>query len=393
MQKLSADWIFPVSKPPVRDAVLIVDDNGTILDIRHRSEFDDTEIDYYQGCLVPGFVNVHCHLELSHMKGKVPSGTGLIPFITSVVTLRDADREVILDAIARAEDEMISNGIVAVGDISNTTDTVARKAKGRLRYYSFVEMFDFLQDQEAHEHYDRYNAVYEELELPEGHNKMRVPHAPYSVSPALFDLLRKAHENDPGTISMHNQEMVHENRLFTENAGDLIAFYREFGISMDHFMATGETAIFYALQHLDRNKNWLFIHNTLTTGEEIYAAQALNPDMFWGTCPNANLYIENRLPDYKVFLEYGAKMCIGTDSLTSNWSLSILDEMQTILRYNSYLEFEEVLRWATLNGAESLGFDAELGSFEQGKRPGVNLLDYDPGKDEHGKQMAIRKIV
>jgi cytosine/adenosine deaminase-related metal-dependent hydrolase len=327
------------------------------------------------------------------MKGKVPSGTGLIPFITSVVTQRDADREMILEAIALAEEEMIINGIVAVGDISNTTDTLAQKSKGRLRYYSFVEMFDFLQDKEAYENFNRYNTVYEVLELPVGHNKIRVPHAPYSVSPALFELLREAHENDPGTVSMHNQEMVHENRLFTENTGDLIAFYREFGISLDHFVATGETAIFYALQHLDREKKWLFVHNIFTTGEEIQVAQALNPDMYWGTCPNANLYIENRLPDYKTFLEYGAKMCIGTDSLTSNWSLSIMDEMQTMLRYNSYLDFEEVLRWATLNGAEALGFDTELGSFDQGKRPGVNLLDYDPDRHDPDRRIAVRKIV
>ena len=80
------------------------------------------------------------------------------------------------------------------------------------------------------------------------------------------------------------------------------------------------------------------------------------------------------MPEYKKFIETNAKVTIGTDSLTSNWRLSILDEMKTILKYQSYLDFETVLKWATLNGAEALGFDNILGSIDIGKAPGINLL-------------------
>jgi cytosine/adenosine deaminase-related metal-dependent hydrolase len=100
-----------------------------------------------------------------------------------------------------------------------------------------------------------------------------------------------------------------------------------------------------------------------------------SPNIYWATCPNANLYIENRLPNYRHFLDTGAKVCIGTDSLTSNWQLSVLEEMKTIARFQSYVNFETLLRWATLNGAEALGFEQELGSIEVGKTPGLNLLD------------------
>ena len=89
------------------------------------------------------------------------------------------------------------------------------------------------------------------------------------------------------------------------------------------------------------------------------------------------MYIENRLPNYQLFIDAEAKMTIGTDSLTSNWQLSVLDEMKTIAKYQSYIPFETLIRWATLNGAEALGFEKDFGSLEIGKTPGLNLLNLD----------------
>ena len=96
--------------------------------------------------------------------------------------------------------------------------------------------------------------------------------------------------------------------------------------------------------------------------------------------PIANLYIENRLPNYRYFLDSGARVTLGTDSLTSNWQLSILEEMKTIARFQSYVPFEALLRWATLNGAEALGFADTLGSLEPGKTPGLLWLE-NPGQE------------
>ena len=108
-----------------------------ILDIVPPTEYPEGDTLRLKGTIVPGFINTHCHLELSHMKGMVNSGTGLISFIKDVVTRRDAPPEVIEQAIWDAEDEMIANGIVAVGDISNTLDTFAQKQQNRLTYYTF----------------------------------------------------------------------------------------------------------------------------------------------------------------------------------------------------------------------------------------------------------------
>jgi aminodeoxyfutalosine deaminase len=115
----------------------------------------------------------------------------------------------------------------------------------------------------------------------------------------------------------------------------------------------------------------------MTTKDDILAAQSWNKDIFWATCPNANLYIENRLPDYQVFLDTNATVTIGTDSLTSNWQLSIWEEIKTIRRYQSYVPLETLISWATINGAKALGYDDRLGSIEVGKTPGLVLISGD----------------
>ncbi|HMN89220.1 MAG TPA: amidohydrolase family protein [Saprospiraceae bacterium] len=376
MKKFSADIVFPVSAAPIREGVVITDDQGTILQIDSRTEHDLATVDIRRGVIVPGFVNTHCHLELSHMKGKADTGTGLLPFLKTVVNFRDIPMEEILDAIERADQEMYEAGIVAVGDISNKADTAAQKDRSKIRYYTFVEMFDFLQDSWTEKSFNDYRTVYEQQSTAHGNRKSVVPHAPYTVTAGLFWRIRELNAHE-ATVSIHNQETPHEDAFFLNKTGDFLEFYKTFGFPIEHFQPTGQTSIHYALAHLNpRNRN-LFVHNTMTTASDIQAAQAWSDRVYWATCANANLYIENRLPLYQHFIENNARLTIGTDSLTSNWQLSVLEEMKTIARYQSYVPFETLLRWATLNGAEALDFEADLGSIEVGKRPGLNLLHLD----------------
>jgi aminodeoxyfutalosine deaminase len=375
MQKFSADQVYPLDAPPLPNGVVITDDQGKILAVEPADRHDPASVDRRAGALIPGFVNTHCHLELSHMKGRVDTGTGLIPFITGVVTQRNVAHEVILEAIDRAEQEMLDGGIVALGDISNAVDTFAVKVRGRMRYYNFIELFDFLQPDGAEKAFADWTAVYEQLQLAPGSARSLVPHAPYTVSPVLFAKINAFNPAAGATVSIHNQETPPENALFMDKTGDFLDFYSKFNISLAHFEAIGQPSIQYALRHLNPANRTLFVHNTLSTLADVQAAQAWSAHTYWATCPNANLYIENRLPNYQVFLDADARVTIGTDSLTSNWQLSVLEEMKTIARYQSYVPFQTLLRWATLNGAEALGFDDTLGSLTPGKTPGVVLLE------------------
>lgn len=396
MHKLTASYIFTPNGIDT-NKVLVLDAQGSVLAVDDSADHDATSVQTLEGILVPGLINTHCHLELSHMKGKVDTGTKLIPFITNVVQHRDVPEEDILAAIDVADQEMYDSGIVAVGDISNKLDTAARKLASPIRYYTFVEMFDFLQEGAAAKAEQDYMPTYEGQARTQGNQRSAVPHAPYSVSQSLFSRIN-ALNNGQGTVSIHNQETPPENELFLSKSGDFVDFYSGFNIPLGNFHPTGHKAIQYALSHMDPRCRTLFVHNTMSDANDIAAAHAWGQNgIYWATCPNANLYIENRLPNYQLWLDANAKMTIGTDSLTSNWQLSVLEEMKTIQRYQSYIPLATLLQWATINGAEALQFDDTLGSFTVGKQPGVNIIQGLDDKDESDIQLTgasrIRRIV
>lgn len=378
MRKISAHTIYPVSSSPIENGVVIVDEKGKIIAVDVLENHDKTEIEFFDGVIVPGFINAHCHLELSHLNGVAQTGTGLIDFISQVIKNRNHSPEIIQEAIGREEKNMIDCGIVAVGDISNTTDTFAQKRKENLFYYTFVEYFDLFQESNTDNILQQYNAVFNALTETSKNKKSKVPHAPYSVSRKLFNVIASEAKQSvkSKTISIHNQETPPENELFLNKTGDFISFYERIGFDTKDIPKLEKPSVYYALEYLQKENRNLFVHNTLSTKEDIKSAHQKigKENVFWATCPNANLYIENSLPNYKNFLETNAQVCIGTDSLTSNWQLSILEEMKTILKYQSYVDFETVLTWATVNGAKALGFADCLGTIEIGKTPGLVLI-------------------
>ena len=372
MKYFTADIIFRNIGSPLTNHVIITENDGRIVDVVHSDEVS-ADVLKIQGAIVPGFVNAHCHLELSHLKNQLNTGTGLIPFIKSVVTLRDFPQEEIDQAIADADKEMYENGIVAVGDISNKVDTAMTKSASPIKYYTFVEMFDFLQDQNAQSCFDQYFDVFKNQSDLNGNLKSCVPHAPYSVSPTLFQLINEANDHTK-VVSIHNQETVHENLLFQEKNGELLGFFNDFGIDISNFKPSNKPSIDYAINHMDESLNTLMVHNTMCDSRDIKVAHDWNRNTYWVTCPNANLFIENSLPNYKTFIEEKCKMGIGTDSLSSNWQLSIFDEMQTIQKYQSFIETKEIIKWSSFWSSEALGFH-ELGSIQNGKKPGLIALE------------------
>ena len=349
--------------------VLITQENGTIDGIVPVEEAGNG-IQKLDGILSPGFVNAHCHLELSHMKGMIPPHTGLQEFVKQIVALRQVDPEAIQEAIVTAENEMISNGIVAVGDISNTLDTLDQKAKHHLAYYSFVELYD-LDPTRAH---DKIIAGIE-IQKQFQENCIRaslVPHAPYSVSPRLWTLLSEHFESH--TISMHNQETPDENDFFKTKTGNFLGMYERTKVSLDFFEPTGLSSLQSVLPVFKNASTSILVHNSFTNAADIEAVKNQMPNTFWCLCPNANQYIEQTMPPVDLLRSENANIVIGTDSYASNWSLNVLDELKTIQQHNTHIPLAEMLQWVTLNGARALQMDKHLGSFEKGKKPGLVLI-------------------
>jgi len=349
--------------------VLITKADGTVDAIVLVAEAGD-DIQQLEGILSPGLVNAHCHLELSHMKGMIPAHTGLQEFVKQIVALRQETIEVIQEAIVSAEAEMMANGIVAVGDISNTLDTLNQKAKHNLAYYSFVELYDL--DPTRAE--DKIIAGLE-IQKQFQENCVRasiVPHAPYSVTNDLWHLI-SAHFGIH-TISMHNQETTDENEFFKNKSGSFLRMYERTKVSVAFFEATGLSSLQSILPVFKKAHHGILVHNSFTSAEDIQAVHAAMTNAFWCLCPNANQYIEQTMPPVELLRSEKANIVIGTDSYASNWSLSVLDELKIIQQHHPDIPFSEMLGWATINGARALQMEKHLGSFEKGKKPGVVLI-------------------
>lgn len=374
MKYYSADLLIPVDQAPIEQGYVAIDDFGVVHSVGKADSLSSVDVKHLPGLLMPGLVNAHCHLELSHLVGRVDTGTGLLPFLKKVVTLRDIELEEILHQVKVNDQYMYDRGIVAVGDISNAPHTYQTKEESSIQYYTFVEMFDFLQPTMTETTIAQYQEVYNLLSQTKKNQYSYVPHAPYTVTEDLFNQINKLN-GGRGTVSVHNQETPPENELFEYGTGGFHDFYAQFGFTIDQNIVRNSTAIHYLIEQMDPNCKTLFVHNTLTTAEDLKAAMEWNSQTYWATCPNANLYIENRLPDYQVFLDNDAKVCIGTDSLTSNWQLDIWEEVKTIKRYKSYVDFNEIISWATINGAEALGLQDSLGTLSLGKAPGLVHVD------------------
>lgn len=390
-KKFQADQLFNGYELLQGDHVLITDEQGTIEDVVSKQDAGD-DVQRLHGILSPGFINCHCHLELSHLKNVIPPHTGLIEFLCSVVTKREtAGAETPeelgrrkMEAIRAAEREMYDNGIVAVGDIGNTADTAEVKSKSKIRWQNFVEVLGFT-DEKAEENIEHYKKVAADFKTQLQtsnleHRTTLVPHAPYSISPKTFELINQL--TNKQIISIHNQEHPAEDELYKTGGGDYLRLFKIFGVDKSPFPVTGKSSIRSYLPHFKGRQTIFLIHNTYMPEEDIlFANEYANENqltLIYCLCPNANLYIEDKLPQVDLFLKHDCHLVLGTDSYSSNWQLSIAKEIEAITampRLETQASLTQVLRWATINGAKALQWDDKLGSFEKGKNPGVIVLD------------------
>jgi len=371
-RKLKADRIFDGYRFRAGE-VLIADTDGTVQAIVPASDAG-SDAEELSGTLCPGFINAHCHLELSHMKGLIPEKTGLVDFVFKIVSERHHSESAILEAIAAAEDELLRNGTVAVGDICNNDLTIAQKKKGRLHYSNFIEASGWLPSL-ANSRMDRARQLYETYGDVPGADRSVVPHAPYSVSQDLWTAITPYFRGQ--TVSMHNQETAFEDEFFQQGSGDFLRMYELMKINNEHHRPTGQSSLLSCFERLLPAARVLLVHNTFTRQADIDGLKgfAFAPDVFFCLCANANLYIEDRMPPVELLRANRCTIVVGTDSLASNHQLSIPEELRTIRSRFPQVPLEELLQWATSNGARALGLADRLGSFDEGKRPGILLLN------------------
>ena len=372
MRIISANSIFTGINFLSQEMALVIDDFGLLKDIVKKTEIQSSEIEHYDGIIAPGFVNAHCHLELSHLFSQIESKTGLIEFLKQVITKRNNfNKKEQEDAAIEADFKMWESGIVAVGDISNIDTTFKTKANSKIYYHTFIELIG-LNPLHSETIFEKGLSLLKELE---NYNLIGslAAHAPFSSSKLLINKIANYNSLNNLAFSIHNQESEEETKFFAGRPSGINDLFDYLNIDINWFTPPKTSSL---LTYLDviPNKKSLLVHNTFCKEEDIIASK--HKFINWCFCPGANLFIENTLPNYDLFLNHNQNWCIGTDSLASNQKLDMCFEASILLAKSPSISIESILKALTYNGAKALGIEDKFGKLIIGKNTGLNLIQH-----------------
>ena len=377
MARLAARYVYPLDRPgPVHNGFVEYDRDGYVTAVGECGDPSSEEI-FLEGAITPGFVNTHCHVELSYMWKLFRKGTGMAGFIDQINALRDTKplEEKVAD-IRHWMDVMWERGVSAMADISNCADSFAVKRESPMYTRTFLEVF-------GTEPEDCGSVMEGVMRLKSEAARFRLdasptPHACYTMSPELVTAV-SAEGLKSGFLSFHSEETEEEEDMVKYGRGAMWDNRKAAGMSVPP--VTGKSSLMYFLDRLGEahpapfDEHILLVHEVCMDQEGIDAVKRAMRHPYIALCPCSNLFIHNALPPVPLMRANGLKLTVGTDSLSSNDDLDIVRELFCLQDNFEGLGLDELLTWACRNGAEFLGKEASLGTLEEGKRPGIVFID------------------
>ena len=380
-KRVTAEFVYTLtSAEPIRNGFVEYDDQtGEILEVGVCAPGETVS----EGALTPGFVNAHCHVELSHLHKKFVKGSGMAGFIDQINALRDwAGRERKQELVKEWMDKMWNDGVSAMADISNDDSSFDVKASHNMYTRTFLEVFG--SEPEMCEGVMTEVTELQKVADAAGIDAAPTPHSCYTMSPQLLSESAAAGLKR-GYISYHSQESQEEEDLLLTGSGAIYENRVRNGMSTPP--VTGESSLKYFIQRLAQvheapyEEHVLLVHNVCLSQDDVEAAKKVMKNVWWAICPLSNIFIHNALPPIGLMRKNGLSIALGTDSLSSNDDLDMVAEMICLHKNFPEVPMNEILVWACLNGARFLSKDKVLGTLEAGKRPGIVRIS---GIDENG---------
>ncbi len=381
IRRIAASFVYTLdADEPIKNGYVEYDAaDGRIVAVGECGPDDEV----LSGAIVPGFVNSHCHIELSHLHGKFRKGTGMAGFIDQINALRDwAGADVKARLTQEWMDKMWTDGVSAMSDISNDDSSFKVKSSHKLYTRTFLEVFG--SEPEMCEGVMADVTALKSVADAEGIDAAPTPHSCYTMSPQLLSASSAA-GLESGYLSYHSQESQEEEDLLISGSGAMYENRKRSGMSTPP--VTGESSLKYFIDRLAAAKpapydeHILLVHNVCLKQDDIDAAKKVMNNVYWAICPLSNIFIHNALPPVPLMRRNGLAITVGTDSLSSNDDLDMVKELVCIRQNFSEIPMNEILVWACLNGARFLSKEKALGSLTPGKTPGIVFVS---NVDENG---------
>ena len=391
MGRITAEYIYTLDGEPIKNGFVEYDEDGTITALGQCGA--DEEV--MPGAIVPGFVNAHCHVELSHLHKKFRKGTGMAGFIDQINELRDwAGREVKQQLVQEWMDKMWNDGVSAMADISNDDSSFDIKKSHKMYTRTFLEVFG--SEPEMCEGVMKDVTALKAVADEAGIDAAPTPHSCYTMSPQLLSASAAA-GLESGYLSYHSQESQEEEDLLISGSGAMYENRKRSGMSTPP--VTGESSLKYFLDRLAAVKpapydeHILLVHNVCLQQSDIDAVKQTMKNAYFAICPLSNIFIHNALPPIELMRQNGLSIALGTDSLSSNDDLDVMKELVCLRENFPQVPMNELFTWASLNGAHFLGKEDVLGSIAAGKRPGIVHVSGIDGNGYITAESRTRRII
>ncbi len=390
LRRIAAPLILCPYRLRIRNGILTFQDNR-LVDICSvtPSELDSSaSVEYYNGIIIPTWTNAHCHLELSYLYGQVRENKGLNGFICELDSVRE--KTCIVDRIAAAsfrQSQMFAEGTSLVADICNDTYGLSLKCGSGIEYVNFAEMFGL----ESRGVNRAWNRGCEVLDLCSelGLTATPVPHSLYSVGDDLMAKISDFQRDIP--LSVHFMEDAAETELFFEK-GALYTRYKAADWSVDFIK--DKSPAHRLIKHFAKEQPLLLVHNTFVKEEDVDLINSYFNSVCWVLSPRSNYYISRTEPPYELLRRKGCRIALGTDSLASNHTLSMCDEVRFIQSRHPEIPLEELVYWATVSGQMALKQMANEPTVEQMFDSGAVLIEnVDIANERLLDQSSSRRLI
>ena len=360
--------MLPIAGPPIEHATITVDGgrNGSV----QSGVLPGAQTSTVPCVVLPALVNAHTHLELAYLRGRIPRAASFTKWVKPLLAVRRTapDPDDVTKAAAAAITEAVSTGTGLFGDVSNALGGVPALRWARRPARVFHELLGFNAAEpdarvaEARARIDAEARISKSEEL----RFSVAPHAPYSVSPALFDAIRRdatAH-GDPTTV--HLAESAEEVQLLADGSGPWRELLETLGVWTDAWRPPACSPIAYLQRNGFLDASTLIVHGVQCAGDDFARIRDTGATLV--TCPRSNAYVGAGVPPLTGFYKAGIPVAFGTDSLASVEDLNLFSELAHARQIAPDVPARRLLESATAVGARALGFGDDYGTIEPGKR-------------------------
>ncbi len=366
----TARWILPVAGPPMRDACLATE-GGRVVSVQPIRGRVAGAIDLGEVIVLPGLVNAHAHLELTGLAGHVPYRGSFVDWLESLIPAI-VDEQDYPRFMSEGFRQSLAAGVTVVGDIGIGRSAIEAWRQAGVHTVGFLEVLGMGRRSTAPRDRspDTAAALLAAAQPDDTASCIRrfgiSPHAPYTTDPAIYrrsvDLARHLHR----PLCTHLAETREEIQFLADGTGPFRDFLERYGLWDGSFTPPGESPVAYARRlGLLQDRNLLVHANYVSDADLDLLARAPCSVAY---CPRSHHFFRHEPHRFAEMLRRGVNVCLGTDSLASNASLSILDEMRFVRAAHPAVDPAHLLDMATRAGAAALGLDKQLGTLAPGRR-------------------------